>query len=84
MRGIKHVLTERQYAWEDALKLAENDPEVNLSGDGNPVYTPLEYLEEAEEPIDEQTESTKAGAQAQEEATGTSPQIKSNQGAPKL
>jgi len=30
MRGIKHVLTERWYAWEEARKLAETDPEVNL------------------------------------------------------
>ncbi|KAK0643498.1 mitochondrial 39-S ribosomal protein L47 (MRP-L47)-domain-containing protein [Cercophora newfieldiana] len=45
MRGIKHVLTERQYAWEDAVKLAENDPEIDLSGDG-PVFTPSEFLEE--------------------------------------
>ena len=40
MRGIKHVLTERQYAWEDAVKLARDDPEVNLSGNG-PAYTPV-------------------------------------------
>ncbi|KAK4204131.1 mitochondrial 39-S ribosomal protein L47 (MRP-L47)-domain-containing protein [Triangularia verruculosa] len=45
MRGIKHVLTERFYAWEDAVKLAENDPEVDLSGKGR-VFTPTEYLEE--------------------------------------
>ncbi|KAK0735892.1 mitochondrial 39-S ribosomal protein L47 (MRP-L47)-domain-containing protein [Apiosordaria backusii] len=47
MRGIKHVLTERFYAWEDAVKLAENDPEVNLSGKGK-AFTPKEYLEEEE------------------------------------
>jgi large subunit ribosomal protein L47 len=46
MRSIRHALTERFYAWEDAVKLAKNDPEVNLSGEGN-AYTPLEYLEEA-------------------------------------
>lgn len=84
MRGIKHVLTERQYAWEDALKLAENDPEVNLSGDGNPVYTPLEYLEEAEELVDEQIETTKAGNQAQDEPAETSLDAKGKQGTPKL
>ncbi len=49
MRGIKHVLTERYYAWEDAVALAEKDPEIDLSGNG-PAYTPQEYLEaEAEE-----------------------------------
>src|SRR3569833_3290015 len=45
MQGIRHVLKERHYAWEDAVKLAETDPEVNLSGDG-PAYRPQEYLEE--------------------------------------
>jgi large subunit ribosomal protein L47 len=56
MRGIKHVLTERQYAWEDAVKLAENDPEINLSGAG-PAFTPSEYLEEYEEPVAEAAEA---------------------------
>lgn len=45
MRAIKHTLTERLYAWEDAVKLAETDPEIDLSGEGTP-YTPAEYLEE--------------------------------------
>jgi large subunit ribosomal protein L47 len=47
MRAIKHTLTERFYAWEDAVKLAENDPEVNLTGNG-PAFTPSDYLEETE------------------------------------
>lgn len=38
-RGIKHVLTERYYAWKDALALAQTDREIDLSGNG-PVYTP--------------------------------------------
>lgn len=45
--GIKHVLTERFYAWEDAQLLARLDPEINLSGRG-PVYVPdgsSSYLE---------------------------------------
>lgn len=54
MRAIKHVLTERFYAWEDAVKLAEQDPEVNLSGDG-PVFTPSEFYE-GEEVAAEQEE----------------------------
>ena len=33
MRAIKHVLTERWYAWEDARKLAKRDPGVNLQAD---------------------------------------------------
>src|SRR3569833_1403006 len=45
MQGIRHVLTERHYARDGAVKLAETDPEVNLSGDG-PAYGPLVYLEE--------------------------------------
>lgn len=58
MRGIKHVLTERQYAWEDAVKLAETDPEVNLSGEG-PAFTPSQYLEEVDEVVGE-TEAVEA------------------------
>jgi large subunit ribosomal protein L47 len=53
MRGIKHVLTERHYAWEDAIKLAENDPEIDLSSDG-PAFTPSEFLEEVEEMAEEE------------------------------
>lgn len=48
MSSIKHVLTERYYAWEDAVELAKKDPEINMSGDGA-VYTPREYLEDADE-----------------------------------
>ncbi|KAK0619865.1 mitochondrial 39-S ribosomal protein L47 (MRP-L47)-domain-containing protein [Immersiella caudata] len=56
MRGIKHVLTERQYAWEDAVKLAENDPEIDLSGNG-PAFSPSQFLEEEyEEPVAAETE----------------------------
>lgn len=40
MKAIKHVLTERFYVWEDARKLAENDPEIDLSGEGA-AYTPM-------------------------------------------
>ena len=45
MRRIKHVLTERQYAWEDAVKLAKTDPEIDLSGKG-PLYQPAEFYED--------------------------------------
>jgi murein tripeptide amidase MpaA len=42
-RAIKHVLTERWYAWEDARLLAESDGTVNLyPTDGEPSYTPGE------------------------------------------
>ncbi|KAK4231300.1 mitochondrial 39-S ribosomal protein L47 (MRP-L47)-domain-containing protein [Podospora fimiseda] len=45
MRNIKHCLTERFYAWEDAVQLAKKDPEVDLSGKG-PAFTPSQYLED--------------------------------------
>ncbi|TLS28770.1 hypothetical protein PpBr36_01770 [Pyricularia pennisetigena] len=47
MQAIKHVLTERFYAWEDARKLAMEDPEINLSGKG-PIYTPSLHFESAD------------------------------------
>lgn len=50
MKAIKHTLTERYYAWEDARELAEKDPEIDLSGEGNP-YTPRDYLEEETEQL---------------------------------
>ncbi|KAL7269660.1 54S ribosomal protein L4 mitochondrial [Rhizina undulata] len=43
-RAIKHTLTERAYAWQEAKKLAATDEEVDLSGDG-PAYVPLAYEE---------------------------------------
>jgi large subunit ribosomal protein L47 len=40
-RAIKHVLTERWYAWEDARLLAESDASVNLyPAEGETAYTP--------------------------------------------
>ncbi|OJD37499.1 50s ribosomal protein l4 [Diplodia corticola] len=39
MRAIKHTLTERWYAWENAREVAASDEEVNLSGRG-PAYSP--------------------------------------------
>lgn len=45
MRGIKHVLTERFYTWEDAVTLAQTDPEIDLTGEG-PAFRPAAYLEE--------------------------------------
>lgn len=61
MRGIKHVLTERFYAWEDAVKLAEQDPEIDLSNPENP-YTPSTFLE---------AEETAEGAEASEAQSTT-------------
>lgn len=45
MKAIKHALTERYYVWEDARTIAATDPEIDLSGEGNP-YTPRGYMEE--------------------------------------
>lgn len=47
MKAIKHALTERYYVWEDARAIAATDPEIDLSGEGNP-YTPRGYMEEEE------------------------------------
>ncbi|OIW32153.1 MRP-L47-domain-containing protein [Coniochaeta ligniaria NRRL 30616] len=63
MKSIRHVLTERYYLWEDALDLAKEDPEINLSGEGQ-VYTPEEFLVEedhVEEVSQEEFEKLKAG-----------------------
>lgn len=43
-RAIKHVLTERWYAWEDARKIAATDPEIDLEPEGGKAaYNPREY-----------------------------------------
>ncbi|CAK7266358.1 54S ribosomal protein L4 mitochondrial [Sporothrix epigloea] len=49
MARIKHVLTERFYTWEDAVSLAQSDPEIDLSGSG-PAFRPTAYLEEEPTP----------------------------------
>jgi large subunit ribosomal protein L47 len=56
MRSIKHVLTERQYAWEDAVELAQQDPEINMSGEG-PAFTPSSYLDAPEESPEEEAKN---------------------------
>jgi len=39
---IKHVLTERWYAWEDAWIVAQKDPEVDLTAEpGSSAYKPI-------------------------------------------
>ncbi|KAK6521945.1 54S ribosomal protein L4 mitochondrial [Arthrobotrys megalospora] len=38
-RAIKHALTERYYAWQEALKVAGSDSEIDLSGRG-PAFNP--------------------------------------------
>ncbi|TLD09204.1 uncharacterized protein PgNI_07544 [Pyricularia grisea] len=76
MRAIKHVLTERYYTWEDARKLAMEDPEINLSGKG-PIYTPSLHFESAdtssyiEEPAADHLETPETSGQ--EKAGESSP-----------
>ncbi|KAF2002331.1 MRP-L47-domain-containing protein [Amniculicola lignicola CBS 123094] len=43
MRAIEDTLVERQKAWRDALELAQDDPEVDLSGSG-PAYVETPYV----------------------------------------
>ncbi|KAL2126135.1 hypothetical protein VTI74DRAFT_1632 [Chaetomium olivicolor] len=90
MRAIKHALTERYYAWEDAVKLAANDPEVNLTGNG-PAFTPTQYLEEGEagaegeqvaEAAEEAAEKTEPPAATPDPAT--IPSSKAQTEAPRL
>lgn len=50
MRAIKHALTERYYTWEDAVKVAETDTEINMDGEDGQVYNPSSYEEEYTEP----------------------------------
>lgn len=54
MRAIKHALTERYYAWEEASKLARSDPEVNLTGDG-PTLIPSDFEDDEPSMGDAQT-----------------------------
>ncbi|KAJ8130347.1 hypothetical protein O1611_g3283 [Lasiodiplodia mahajangana] len=70
MRAIKHALTERWYLWEDARKLAETDPEIDLSNVQSP-FVPRDYLEEhetapAEDNQDASTEQSPSGFMTEE------------------
>lgn len=65
--AIKHTLTERFYAWEDARKLAQEDPEVNLSGE-EPAYIPEGSHLESEEAAWEDVPSEPATAGGRPEA----------------
>lgn len=43
-RAIKHALTERYYSWEDARRVAKDDPTVNLTAAvGETAFTPMTY-----------------------------------------
>ncbi|GAP84839.1 putative 50S ribosomal protein l4 protein [Rosellinia necatrix] len=73
MRSIKHALTERWYLWEDARKLAEADPEIDLSNERSPLVL-KDYFEEPE-PVPERdnqvqlAEPTPSGFMAEEPRT---------------
>ncbi|MCJ1370600.1 54S ribosomal protein L4 mitochondrial [Loxospora ochrophaea] len=74
-RAIKHALTERYYAWEDARQVARKDREVNLNPKpGEPAYTPEVFDEEffEEEQADKQKVSVGQGRgeQAKEAVAG--------------
>ena len=62
MKAIKHALTERFYLWEDARKLAETDPEVDL-GNTNHPYIPGSYLEEEDVQSAEAEEGQQEGSE---------------------
>lgn len=61
-RGIKQALTERYYSWREAEMIAQNDPEVELEGEG-PHYVPSEeevdYVESDELPEETKEEEPK-------------------------
>jgi len=50
MRAIKQALTERWYSYEEALKIARNDPEVDLRRGTEGTFEDDASAEEAEEP----------------------------------
>lgn len=54
------MLTERYYSWEEARKLANNDSEVDLSGEGT-AYMPSEDAFEEELLGEEPYEAGEAG-----------------------
>ncbi|KAF2805802.1 MRP-L47-domain-containing protein [Mytilinidion resinicola] len=47
-RAIRHALTERWYTWEEARKVARNDPEIDLNAAVREVYLPMDYDPEVE------------------------------------
>ncbi|POS78630.1 50S ribosomal protein L4 [Diaporthe helianthi] len=72
--AIKHALTERFYAWEDARKLAQDDPEISLGGQ-EPAYIPAQSHLESEEAALEDVPGELSTADGRSEAareTGTS------------
>ncbi|KAI9795150.1 MAG: 54S ribosomal protein L4 mitochondrial [Peltula sp. TS41687] len=69
-RAIKHVLTERYYAWDEARKLARNDPEVDLSGQGR-AYKPENLEEDEIESVEEEVPEGKSLLDSKKEGGST-------------
>jgi large subunit ribosomal protein L47 len=63
MRAIKHALTERFYTWEDAVKAAEEDPEINLHAGNGQIYQPSIYDDEPSDWAAEPNAQTKPTTQ---------------------
>lgn len=61
-RAIKQVLTERYYSWEEARKIAREDSEVDLSGDG-PAYVPRDFEDDVVEEIEHAGSATEPPSQ---------------------
>ncbi|KAI9804507.1 MAG: hypothetical protein M1825_001406 [Sarcosagium campestre] len=56
-RAIKHVLTERYYAWEEAWELGKTEPGVNMFGEGSAFDT--QDLEEEQKLVEENSPSVR-------------------------
>ncbi|KAI5868660.1 MRP-L47-domain-containing protein [Durotheca rogersii] len=65
MQSIKHALTERFYLWEDARRLAETDPEIDLNSTDRP-YNPSTYVDE----VAATTEGSEAAQDGRESLPG--------------
>lgn len=57
MKAIRHTLIERWYAWENARQAALDDPEVDLSGQGE-AYNPQVVEDDMYEEASEETNPT--------------------------
>ncbi|KAF3183225.1 54S ribosomal protein L4 mitochondrial [Orbilia oligospora] len=67
-RAIKHALTERYYAWQEALKVAESDSDIDLSGKG-PAFNPQNL--DVESSPNMQTSSAEVISEARSDAKDT-------------
>ena len=66
------MLTERYYSWDEARKIARDDPEVDLSGEG-PAYVMPDMFEEdiAAEAEEELLEAPETPSQKKEARPAT-------------